>query len=503
MAPKIADSKTCNCPQCNGKRWLQADYQRHVAENAQALAENAPVLPPDSAAYPPLSSRPVVAHVPLDILTPDITSLGTRPPCAHETREIFQRSALSELLVKSCVLERECLEWTKLAETEESVPEQLGDYVQLPSSGKRKQLEDVAHPKRARPKKSVVSPELVSAAYVRFGNIVDQVNSILEQKWIPEKRPIEVVLLRVHHLLSPFKDESGPAEFDSAHHFDLPVDELDLPSQVETFSVAFQHLNSSISRKPLELGLRLQQDASKLRALETGIHAPQRPANLKSSLEAFCPQIPWLRFVVCPLCHTNYPVLRVLKGVPPEYTQTCTNNDEFLLRCRRGHGEPCGTALLDETGEPRMQLWYHPLADYISSLMSTAELEQTIDEHTAAMRLSVLGNTPTRISDIFKGNLVQQFKGPDGDFHFLDPEDGEGRLMFNFFIDGFNPEGGQCRGRNTSTTIVAAYCLNIPSAIRHLYPHPLMLIQGPHEVGAKYWSHYADHVVDDLKVGWY
>ena len=62
--------------------------------------------------------------------------------------------------------------------------------------------------------------------------------------------------------------------------------------------------------------------------------------------------------------------------------------------------------------------------------------------------------------DIFDGNLLRNFIGPDGKRFGTSKTVGE--YVFSLNVDFFNPNGNKAAGKSFSCGIIAMVCLNLP-----------------------------------------
>jgi hypothetical protein len=111
---------------------------------------------------------------------------------------------------------------------------------------------------------------------------------------------------------------------------------------------------------------------------------------------------------------------------------------------------------------------------------------------------------PTVLSDVFDGNFIRTFEGPEPHTPFIKRVDNEGRYLFALNVDFFNPEGMRVRGAKASCGVIIMACLNLPLNIRYL-PENLYLagiIPGPFEPQLTDTNHYLRPVINDMVIAW-
>jgi hypothetical protein len=104
--------------------------------------------------------------------------------------------------------------------------------------------------------------------------------------------------------------------------------------------------------------------------------------------------------------------------------------------------------------------------------------------------------------DIFDGEYLRSFKGPDGRSFGLGGE--EGRYVFSLSINFFNPYTNKQAGKKSSVGLISAVCLNLPPSMRYK-PENMFLfgvIPGPKEPPLTSLNHYLKPLVDDLMEFW-
>ena len=106
------------------------------------------------------------------------------------------------------------------------------------------------------------------------------------------------------------------------------------------------------------------------------------------------------------------------------------------------------------------------------------------------------------MQDIFYGDYVRHFKGPNGKHPSLGGD--EGRYIFSMSVDFFNLYTNKQAGKRTTVGLISAVRLNIPSSM-HYKPKNMFLaavIPGPKEPPFTTLNHYLKSLIDDLVDFW-
>ncbi len=133
--------------------------------------------------------------------------------------------------------------------------------------------------------------------------------------------------------------------------------------------------------------------------------------------------------LLCTLCaqcvtaHTS-PFFE-LGSTTPSYPEFCSN--------RPVPGKPpCGESMLKEiivgamqAFRPRKSFVLHDFRDYLGAILSNPKHEETI-EKSCEQALEAIKNGPngTQIHNVFEGDFVKEFVGPDGQRLFIEGEGG-------------------------------------------------------------------------------
>ena len=129
-------------------------------------------------------------------------------------------------------------------------------------------------------------------------------------------------------------------------------------------------------------------------------------------------------------------------------------------------------------------VYFNP-KDWIGGLLLEPGLEAKMD--AAWSRTTELSEI---MQDIFDGEMLWNFKGPDNK-HFGHKED-EGRYVFSLGVDFFNPLSNKQSGKKVSMGIISLVCLNLPPNICYKSEHMCLvgIIPDPHKPLLMTLNHY-------------
>ena len=207
-------------------------------------------------------------------------------------------------------------------------------------------------------------------------------------------------------------------------------------------------------------------------------------------------------YAVCPdpSCHATY---------PPKF-QDNSSIAIYPSKCRQRHeGRRCNTSLLKSKVVPSKGTIYTPIktfvyfspVEWLGRLLSRPGLEAEMDSSWINAQ-NFRKSNPGLMRDILDGNVLRNFKGPDGK-HFS-VGDGEGRYTFSLSVDFFNPLGNKQAGKKISVGLITIICLNLPPHLRYRSENIFLagIIPGPNEPPLTAINHYLHPVVNDFLTMW-
>jgi hypothetical protein len=105
------------------------------------------------------------------------------------------------------------------------------------------------------------------------------------------------------------------------------------------------------------------------------------------------------------------------------------------------------------------------------------------------------------MGDIWDAPGLYEIPGPDGrPFLHRRAADNEGRFLFSFNMDGFNPFQLKQAGRSASVMGLYMVCLNLPPEVRFKSENMFLagIVPGPNEPSMEEINHFLRPLVDDL-----
>lgn len=202
-------------------------------------------------------------------------------------------------------------------------------------------------------------------------------------------------------------------------------------------------------------------------------------------------------YAACPKCHNTYKP--TFEGAIPVYQERCnfrrygSRCGELVVRPKTIHGHRINVPIISYVA--------FDFKDWVASLLARPGYEEMMDGAWERMALSPDG----KLTDIFQGSTIREFKGPDSRTHFsLAGGEGTGRYLFSLSFDSFNPFRNMAAGKKLSIGMISLVCLNLPIEIRN-EPENMFLagiIPGPNEPPLDAINPYIRPIVDTFLEFW-
>ena len=231
-------------------------------------------------------------------------------------------------------------------------------------------------------------------------------------------------------------------------------------------------------------------DASKGKG-QSKLLAKTVPKDTRTVLQKLALKPFYKTFVSCPECATCYP--NNGSGSYPEFCsskraltqQTC---GQPLQISRNIRGRPHNI--------PVRRFFYHDFTEWLGEMLCRPGIEDMMECCSSRFSPSTNGV----MGDIWDAPGVYEIPGPDGHPFVRKCDDDEGRFLFSFNMDGFNPFQLKQAGRSASVMGLYMVCLNLPPEARFKSENMFLagVIPGPNEPSKEEINHFLRPLVDDL-----
>lgn len=202
-------------------------------------------------------------------------------------------------------------------------------------------------------------------------------------------------------------------------------------------------------------------------------------------------------YAVCPnaKCHKTYRPAFSKDSSIPVYLKYCTYKDF-------PGGPNCGTRLTrrrvfaDVSVEvPIKQFVSFSFTDFVAGILSRPGFEDQMD----SPRTVPAGED---MHDIFDGQFLRDFKGPDGQPFQSTVQ--VGCYSFGLCVDFCNPFTNKQAGKKSSIGIISLVCLNLPPSLRYKAENMFLagVIPGPNKPPLTAVNHYLAPLVDEFQSFW-
>jgi hypothetical protein len=295
----------------------------------------------------------------------------------------------------------------------------------------------------------------------------------------------------------------------SAHHYEPVLETADPIFQVAFFMLITCNLILGIGRRGCNfllsivgyiIQLTIQRRPGKISSHDQKLLA-DIPCDSRYAEERFNLTTNTTIYAVCPNtnCHAIHKATFESGSPIPLYPKTCSHV-EFA------GGSQCGTELLrfervegKVISVPVKRFVAFSFKDWLGGMLSRPGLEDVMDKAWGRCKV---GGEDREMNDVFDGDMLRSFCGPDGKHFSLGGD--EGRYTFSLGLDFFNPLGNKQSGKKKSIGMVSLVCENLPIEIRY-QPENMFLygvIPGPNEPPLTCLNHYISPLVDELEVFW-
>lgn len=192
-------------------------------------------------------------------------------------------------------------------------------------------------------------------------------------------------------------------------------------------------------------------------------------------------------YVCCPKCFACYP-----QTSDNSYPVACTHKKTPL-------SAECGRRLRKsreirgaEHTIPVRRFVYHDFREWLGEMLCRPGMEDLLDRDVSPDRDGIM-------HDIWDGPELHSLRDADGKT-FIRRVGSEGRYIFSFCMDGFNPFQLKQAGKKASVVAMYMICLNLPPEDRYKIENMYLVgvIPGPHEPRKEEINHLLSPLVDDL-----
>ena len=192
-------------------------------------------------------------------------------------------------------------------------------------------------------------------------------------------------------------------------------------------------------------------------------------------------------YVCCPKCFACYPQ---------------TSDDSYPDKCiykKTPSSKECRRKLRKvrmikhtEHSVPVRRFIYHEFKEWLGEILCRPGMEDMLDR-------DISPNKDGTMRDIWDAPELHNLVGADGK-PFIRRDGSEGRYVFSFCMDGFNPFQLKQAGKRASVIGMYMICLNLPPGERYKLENMFLvgIIPGPHEPKKEEINHLLSPLVDDL-----
>ena len=197
-------------------------------------------------------------------------------------------------------------------------------------------------------------------------------------------------------------------------------------------------------------------------------------------------------YVCCPKCFACYP-----QTSDTSYPAACTfKTTPSSVECGRRLRKSRSVRGVEHTA-PVRRFIYHDFKEWLGEMLCRPGMENLLDRDVSPNKDGVM-------HDIWDGPGLHELLGADKKT-FIRRNGSEGRYVFSFCMDGFNPFQLKQAGKKASVVAMYMICLNLPPEERYKIENMFLIgiIPGPHEPKKAEINHLLSPLVNDLLDSYY
>lgn len=193
-------------------------------------------------------------------------------------------------------------------------------------------------------------------------------------------------------------------------------------------------------------------------------------------------------FVSCPKCSTCY-----LDNGPSSYPSRCSAEQPLIQQICGQRLQKARVIQNREYTLPVRHFLYHNFKEWLGEMLCRPGMEDLMDRDFSPSSSGVM-------EDIWDAPGLYKISGVDGRPFIRNPTENEGRYVFSFNMDGFNPFQLKQAGRAATVMGLYMVCLNLPPEERFKSENMFLagIIPGPKEPSMEQINHFLSPLVDDL-----
>lgn len=285
-----------------------------------------------------------------------------------------------------------------------------------------------------------------------------------------------------------------------AHYFDMPLTSPDFPPTILVvyILVAVMHIVSGLSLRDCDQLLFAQRFLIDLMiekfcaAKGQGKHwhlTKSVPKDARTVVHRLALKPSYKTFICCPECSACY----LDDNRPDSYPELCSSKHGSTQKVCGRSLQKARNIRSHQYDIPIRRFFYHDFKEWLGEMLCRPGMEDMMDRHFSQ-------STDGTMRDIWDAPGLYEIPGPDGHPFIRESHGNEGRYLFCFNMDGFNPFQLKQAGRSASVMGLYMVCFNLPPEERFKSENMFLagIIPGPKEPSMQEINHFLKPLVDDL-----